>query len=44
MKVLLKLVVMALRYLKPLDGWLSANLCGCQIIMRRDSLFVCVGG
>ncbi len=38
MKVLLKRVVMAVHYLKPFDGRLLENLCGCQIGMRQDSL------
>lgn len=44
MKVLLKLVVMVTHYPKPFDSWLSAKLSGCQIVMRRDSLFLCFGG
>lgn len=37
MKVLLKLVVMAVHYLKPFDGWHSSDVCGYQIIVGRYS-------
>lgn len=41
MKVLLKLVFVAVNHPELFDGWLSSNLCGYQIVVGRDSLFLC---